>query len=143
MDRLIIRIHRKDKQSGVYPIIAYSGTGDSKGIPNAASFRNPLRTRELGELQEYVEKWRRTPEEMRSIAVYIGMIGSARKIGLMREKFLQEGWATSEQFNRIHAPIGIDIQSKTVQEIAVSIAAQLILVRRQNQAFGKRLSKKD
>ena len=71
------------------------------------------------------------------------MIGSARKIGLMREKFLQEGWATSTQWDRIHAPIGVDIQSKIVQEIAVSIAAQLVLVRRQNQDFGKRLSKKD
>ena len=60
-----------------------------------------------------------------------GMIGSARKIGLMRKQFLQEGWATAAQFDDIYAPIGIDILSKTVQEIAVSIAAQLILVRRQ------------
>jgi xanthine dehydrogenase accessory factor len=51
----------------------------------------------------------------------------------MREKFLQEGWATSAQWDRIYAPIGVEIQSKTVQEIAVSIAAQLVLVRRQNQ----------
>jgi len=69
-----------------------------------------------------------------SQAAYIGMIGSARKIELMREKFLQEGWATPAQFDAIHAPIGIDIQSKTVQEIAVSIAAQLVLVRRQKQS---------
>ena len=60
------------------------------------------------------------------------MIGSARKIRLMREKFLQEGWATTAQWDRIYAPIGVEIQSKTVQEIAVSIVAQLILVRRQN-----------
>jgi xanthine dehydrogenase accessory factor len=66
-----------------------------------------------------------------SKAAYVGMIGSARKIKLMREKFLEEGWATSAQWDRIHAPIGIEIQSKTVQEIAVSIAAQLVLVRRQ------------
>ena len=72
-----------------------------------------------------------------SEAAYIGMIGSARKIGLMRKQFLQESWATAAQFDDIYAPIGIDILSKTVQEIAVSIAAQLVLVRRQNQAFGK------
>ena len=66
-----------------------------------------------------------------------GMIGSARKIGLMRKQFLQEGWATSALFDDIYAPIGIEIQSKTVQEIAVSIAAQLVRVRRQKQAFGK------
>ncbi|MDZ7261646.1 MAG: XdhC family protein, partial [candidate division KSB1 bacterium] len=70
-----------------------------------------------------------------SEAAYIGMIGSARKIELMRKKFLEEGWATSTQFDRVYAPIGIDIQSKTVQEIAVSIAAQLILVRRQKEKY--------
>lgn len=66
-----------------------------------------------------------------SEAAYIGMIGSARKIMLMRKKFLDEGWATSAQFNRVHAPIGLPIQSKTVEEIAVSIAAELVLVRSQ------------
>jgi xanthine dehydrogenase accessory factor len=66
-------------------------------------------------------------------AGYIGMIGSARKTQLMRKKFLDEGWATPEQFNRVFAPIGLEIQSKTVEEIAVSIAAQLVLIRNQVQ----------
>jgi xanthine dehydrogenase accessory factor len=61
-----------------------------------------------------------------SDVAYIGMIGSRRKVALMREKFLQEGWATPEQFDRVHAPIGIDIASETVEEIAISIAAELI-----------------
>ena len=64
-----------------------------------------------------------------SQAAYIGMIGSGRKINLMRQKFLQERWATPQQFDRVHAPIGLEIYSKTVEEIAVSIAAQLVLVR--------------
>ena len=68
-----------------------------------------------------------------SEAAYIGMIGSSRKIELMRKKFLEEGWATARQFARIYAPIGIDIHSKTVEEIAISIAAQLVLVRSQIQ----------
>lgn len=68
-----------------------------------------------------------------SDAGYIGMIGSARKIALMRQKFLDKGWATEEQFDRVFAPIGLEIQSKTVEEIAVSIAAQLVLVRNQIQ----------
>ena len=68
-----------------------------------------------------------------SEASYIGMIGSGRKIRLMRKKFLEEGWATASQFDRVCAPIGIDIQSKTVEEIAISIAAQLVLVRGQIQ----------
>ncbi len=74
-----------------------------------------------------------------SEASYIGMIGSDRKIKLMRKKFLEEGWATSRQFDRVCAPIGIDIQSKTVEEIAISIAAQLVLVRGQIQEKRKEI----
>jgi xanthine dehydrogenase accessory factor len=66
-------------------------------------------------------------------AGYIGMIGSKRKIALMREKFLNEKWATEQQWDKIHAPVGIDIKSQTVQEIAVSIAAELVLVRNLNK----------
>jgi xanthine dehydrogenase accessory factor len=64
---------------------------------------------------------------------YIGMIGSKRKVSLIRENFILKGWATTEQFDRIHAPVGLDINSKTVQEIAVSICAQLIQVRNQDK----------
>ena len=68
---------------------------------------------------------------IKSNAGYIGMIGSSRKIHLMRKEFIQKGWATTDEFDRVYAPIGINIKSKTVEEIAVSIAAQLALVRRQ------------
>jgi len=64
-------------------------------------------------------------------AAYVGMIGSARKIALMRKSFIGEGIATQAQWESIYAPIGLDIHSKTVQEIAVSIASQLIQVRNQ------------
>jgi len=74
-----------------------------------------------------------------SEASYIGMIGSVRKIELMRKKFLEERWATSRQFDRVCAPIGVDIQSKTVEEIAISIAAQLVLVRSQIQEKRKEI----
>ena len=60
---------------------------------------------------------------------YIGMIGSARKIKLMRAEFMTEKWATEEQLDQVFAPIGLDIDSTTVQEIAVSIAAQLKQIR--------------
>ena len=64
-----------------------------------------------------------------SEAAYVGMIGSTKKIALMRNNFMAEGFATPEQWDSVYAPIGLDICSKTVQEIAVSIAAQLIQVR--------------
>jgi xanthine dehydrogenase accessory factor len=60
---------------------------------------------------------------------YTGMIGSKNKIASMRVNFIENGWATAEQWDTIHAPVGIDIKSRTVEEIAVSIAAQLVLVR--------------
>jgi len=37
--------------------------------------------------------------------------------------------ATADQWDKVHAPVGLEIKSQTVEEIAVSIAAQLILVR--------------
>jgi len=61
-----------------------------------------------------------------SNAAYIGVIGSKRKTMLMRKKFLDEQWATEEEWNYIHAPVGIGIHAKTVNEIAISIIAELI-----------------
>jgi xanthine dehydrogenase accessory factor len=60
---------------------------------------------------------------------YTGMIGSKKKIATMRMNFIENGWATGKQWSKIHAPVGLDIKSQTVEEIAVSIAAQLVLVR--------------
>jgi len=62
---------------------------------------------------------------------YIGMIGSRRKIEVMRRDFVTAGLATAAQFDHVCAPIGLDIGSVTAAEIATSIAAQLIAVRRQ------------
>ena len=65
-----------------------------------------------------------------SPAAYIGMIGSKRKVELVRKNLLESGIATQEEFDRVFAPIGLDIGAITVPEIAMSIAAQLIAVRR-------------
>jgi xanthine dehydrogenase accessory factor len=64
-----------------------------------------------------------------SSLAYVGMIGSKNKIASMRKDFIDNIWATAEQWDTIHTPVGIDIKSTTVEEIAISIAAQLILVR--------------
>jgi xanthine dehydrogenase accessory factor len=57
------------------------------------------------------------------------MIGSRRKVELMECEFLESGWATAEEWAKVRAPIGVEIGSRTVEEIAVSIAAELVLVR--------------
>lgn len=64
-----------------------------------------------------------------SDAAYIGMIGSRGKVAKMHSEFITRGWSTEEQWSRIHAPVGLDIKSKTVEEIAVSIAAEIVLVK--------------
>jgi xanthine dehydrogenase accessory factor len=68
-------------------------------------------------------------------AAYIGMIGSLRKVPLVRRQFLQNHWATAEEFDRVYAPIGLDIGAVTVPEIAASIVAQMIAVRRKGAAL--------
>jgi xanthine dehydrogenase accessory factor len=64
-----------------------------------------------------------------SPARYIGMIGSKTKIEKMRMSFLENRWASEKQWKSIHSPVGIEINSRSVEEIALSIAAELILVR--------------
>jgi xanthine dehydrogenase accessory factor len=61
---------------------------------------------------------------------YIGLIGSRAKVARLYEQLLAEGGVTPEQLARIHAPIGLDVGAVTPQEIAVSITAELIAVRR-------------
>jgi xanthine dehydrogenase accessory factor len=60
---------------------------------------------------------------------YTGMIGSVNKVASMRVDFIKNGWATAEQWDTVYTPVGIDIKSRTVEEIAISIAAQLVLIR--------------
>ncbi len=66
-------------------------------------------------------------------AAYVGLMGSKVKVATMRAKFLENRWATEEEWNEIFTPIGLEIGSQTVEEIAVSIAAQLILRRGSRQ----------
>ncbi|KPJ72402.1 MAG: hypothetical protein AMS14_07820 [Planctomycetes bacterium DG_20] len=69
-----------------------------------------------------------------SPAAYIGMIGSTRKVALIRRDLLETGTATDEELSRVYAPIGLDIGAQTVPEIAASIVAQMIAVRRTGTA---------
>jgi len=63
-----------------------------------------------------------------SNARYIGMIGSRRKIKIIFENLIERG-VSNEKLKQVYSPIGLDINSETVPEIAVSIAAQLVQVR--------------
>ena len=65
---------------------------------------------------------------LRSGAKYLGCIGSKRKLALCRERLLAAGF-TDEEYARLHAPIGLPIGAQTPEEIAVSVAAEMIAVR--------------
>ncbi len=57
---------------------------------------------------------------------FLGMIGSRRKARLIFSQFIEEKIATQEQLAKVACPVGIEIDSRTVPEIAVSILAQFI-----------------
>ena len=60
---------------------------------------------------------------------YVGMIGSKRKSALILGHLRQKG-VDENTLRSVHAPIGLDIKAETPQEIAVSIVAELIAVKR-------------
>jgi xanthine dehydrogenase accessory factor len=64
----------------------------------------------------------------RTACSYVGMIGSKRKIRMIFEDLVAKG-IPSEALERVHAPLGYNIGSQTVPEIAVSIVAELIACR--------------
>jgi len=69
---------------------------------------------------------------VRTEARYIGMIGSKRKV-LSVYKALENDGYKPEEFERVFAPMGLEIGALSPEEIAVSIVAELIAVRRNAQ----------
>lgn len=68
---------------------------------------------------------------LKSPAGYLGMIGSKRKIEVIFEDLRHEG-AYDKDLRRVHAPIGLPIGAVTAEEIAISIVAELVQVRRRS-----------
>jgi len=60
---------------------------------------------------------------------YLGMIGSRRKVALSFEN-LRKGGVPEDRIARIRAPMGLDIGAETPEEIAVSVLAEIVAVRR-------------
>jgi len=68
------------------------------------------------------------PALLDSPAAYIGVIGSKRRWATAVKEIKQVG-VTEEKLARVHSPIGLEIQAETPEEIAVSIMAEVLLVR--------------
>jgi len=66
-------------------------------------------------------------------ARYIGMMGSKRKVtGIFHE--LQKEGIPAERLERVHAPVGLDIGAQPPEEIAISVVAEMIAIRRRSTA---------
>ena len=67
-------------------------------------------------------------EALKTQAFFVGAMGSTRTSAKRRERLLQLDLSSAE-IDRLHAPVGLDIGSKTPAEIAISIIAQLTALR--------------
>jgi xanthine dehydrogenase accessory factor len=73
-------------------------------------------------------------------ARYVAMIGSKRKVISVIRELEREG-VPRERFERVHAPMGLEIGAITPEEIAVSVAAEMIAVRRNPGSEWRSVSK--
>lgn len=60
---------------------------------------------------------------------YIGMVGSQRRVRAAFEQLIREG-IDRERLQQVYAPIGLDIEAETPEEIAISIIGELVRLRR-------------
>lgn len=75
-------------------------------------------------------------QALKTDACYIGLVGSRTKIGKTRERLAEDGFP-GEAFDRVCAPIGTAIKAETPEEIAISIAGEMIRVRAELRADGR------
>ncbi len=68
-------------------------------------------------------------EALKTPVKYIGMIGSRRRIATAFEKILELGFE-KEDLKKVYAPVGLDIGAETPEEIAISILAEILAVKK-------------
>ena len=79
---------------------------------------------------------------VRTQARYVGMIGSKRKVLSVYKALEQEGYRP-EEFERVYAPMGLEIGALSPEEIAISIVAELVAVRRNAESTAHKKVKVD
>ncbi len=67
-------------------------------------------------------------DALKQKSAYVGMIGSRKKNAMLFDMLRKEGYS-EDDIARVHAPIGLSIKAETPEEIAISIAAEMIQVR--------------
>jgi xanthine dehydrogenase accessory factor len=68
------------------------------------------------------------PGLLSSDAAYIGVIGSMRRWQLTRKQLIDAG-IDAQMLNRVHSPIGLELNAETPREIAISIMAEILMLR--------------
>src|SRR5579864_9243061 len=91
-------------------------------LPNSSSFLIAVTRGHRDDMR--VLRW-----AVGTLARYVGMIGSKRKV-IEIVKYLEREGVPASQLARVHAPIGLEIGAVTPEEIAVSVVAEMIAVRR-------------
>jgi xanthine dehydrogenase accessory factor len=110
---------------GAYDLIVgdYEGVGEKIGTGSRDYIVIVTHAYDLAVLRQIVSK----------NCAYIGVIGSKTKAATIRQQLIQEG-VSEEILNTINAPIGLKIRSETPEEIAISIAGEMILRRAEKRA---------
>jgi xanthine dehydrogenase accessory factor len=67
-------------------------------------------------------------------AAFIGVIGSQRRWLMTRNELISQG-VPEEKLDRVHSPVGLELNAETPEEIAISIMAEVIMLR--NVGSGK------
>jgi xanthine dehydrogenase accessory factor len=99
---------------------------------------------EMGKLPEHLKINRRTyiiitsrgssvdalglPSLLQSEAAYVGVIGSRRR-WLTTVKALKEKGVAEERIAKVHSPMGLELNAETPEEIAVSIMAEILMLK--------------
>jgi xanthine dehydrogenase accessory factor len=81
------------------------------------------------------------PALLESPAAYIGIIGSRKRWNTTRNKLLEMG-ISEEKLNRVVSPMGLELNAETPKEIAVSILAEIIMLRGGGDGTRMRTSEK-
>jgi xanthine dehydrogenase accessory factor len=76
-------------------------------------------------------------------ARYIGLIGSRRKVALILRSIARRAGRDPREDPRLHAPIGLRLGDKTPGEIAISILAEILLIKSKGELSHSRLTAKD
>ena len=100
-------LHRQDPEAQPYIVVATQGIWDEEALASA----------------------------LRRNASYVGLVASPTRAAVVRLWLLEENGLAEERLAALRAPAGLDLGAETAEEVALSILAELVLVRRGRASF--------